>query len=491
MRLRNYRYEGVAVLDGAIIMTLELVGARLIAPYFGSTIFVWTAVIGVILGALSVGYWYGGRLADRHASDAELTRIMTAGAGVLLISLLLAPLSLELAAALGGGLRLQAFVAAVLLFAPFNVLAGIISPYLAKLKLTSLSDAGSSMGRLYAAGTIGSILGTFITGYWLIGMMGSRVLGFSLIIVLLVSTLLLGFKTWRWQRLGLAVVAGMMMSWPHLGAAVPAGAVGSSLIYDGDSTYSRYMIRDAEYNGRTVRHLQTDKFGTQSAVYLDDFRDPPLVYIQRYMEVAAAADNPKRALIIGGGTYTLPRLLSDKYPGMAIDVVEIDPTLDDLATEYFDYSPDPRIRLIHEDGRTFLNSNTQRYDLIYVDAFSSLTPPFTLTSTEAVRKLAAGLTPDGVIAVNLVSAIEGAEAGFLRAQLATYRDTMAHVSARRASKDDYGSQMMQNIILLAGRSADPVQRAGATMKPLGVSAEGGQILTDDFAPVEHLLQKMF
>jgi predicted membrane-bound spermidine synthase len=489
MILRNYRYESVAVLDGAIIMTLELVGARMIAPYFGSTIFVWTAVIGVILGALSLGYWYGGQLADRGASNRDLVKIMTFGALVLLVSLLMAPLSLELAASLGGGLRAQALVAAILLFAPFNVLAGIVSPYLAKLKLTSLSDAGSSMGRLYAAGTAGSILGTFVTGYWLIGLFGSRVLGLGLVVLLLGSSLLLSTRIWWWQRSILAMAAVAIMSWPHFAAAVPAGAVGSQLIYDGDSSYSRYLVRDSTYEGRRVRHLITDKLGAQSAIYPDDLQEPPFAYINRFMEMAAAG-NPKRVLIIGGGTYTLPRLLADKYPDVRVDVVEIDPKLDDLAKQFFAFTPNPRITVIHEDGRTFLNANTRQYDLIYLDAFSSLTPPFTLTTTQAVEKLAASLTPEGAIGVNLVSAVEGSKAHFLLAELATYRSILPQVTLHYGGAGHTDSAV-QNVMMTAGWSAKAVNRIGGGMKTseTGFAARGGQILTDDFAPVEHILQQ--
>jgi hypothetical protein len=173
----RYRYELIAVLNGAIIMVLEIVGARIIAPHFGSSVYVWTAVIGVILGVLSAGYWYGGRLADRHASDRGLSLILGLAALVLLVSLLTRELSLGLAETLGGDIRLQALVAALLIFAPANFLMGTVSPYLAKLRITELSTAGSSVGGLYAAGTAGSIVGTFAAGYWLISVMGNRALG--------------------------------------------------------------------------------------------------------------------------------------------------------------------------------------------------------------------------------------------------------------------------------------------------------------------------
>jgi spermidine synthase len=479
----KYRYEALAVANGAIIMVLEIVGARIIAPHFGSSVYVWTAVIGVILAALSAGYWYGGRLADREASHRGLSQILLWAAATLLVALATQQLSLALAGTVASDLRWQALIAALLLFAPANFCMGMVSPYLAKLRLTNLQTAGSSLGTLYAAGTVGSIVGTFAAGYWLIGYFGSQVLGYVLVLALVATSV--GAEArhrWLW-RLAVALGAVFMLVAPGRQAAAIQPL---KLLYDGDSAYSHYRVADVDVGGRIERLLMTDPLGAQSGIYLDNPNEPAFSYIQRFVETARAAGEPKRILLIGGGAYTLPRLLLAQHPQATVDVVEIDPKVLELASQYFAYKPDARVRVWHEDGRTFLNRNQQQYDLIYMDAFSSITPPFQLTTTEAVGRLSKAVGADGLVVVNLISDQTGAEVGFAAAQYATYLKNFAGVAIGQVAPEA-PADMRQNLLLVAGANKSKVGRvaeataiAGAPQLPVAAA------LTDDFAPVERL-----
>lgn len=475
-----HRYDLIAVMNGAIIMVLEIVGARIIAPQFGSSIYVWTAVIGVILAAMSAGYWYGGRLADRAASDRGLSFILVLAAIVLMVSLVTRELSLAVAAELGSDIRLQALVAAILLFAPANFLMGMVSPYLAKLKITNLATAGSSVGALYAAGTAGSILGTFAAGYWLIALMGNRMLGWWLVVALLVASAVASWRVFIWQRLALTGAVVVLMMLPDFGRAASDT---ETLVYDGDSAYARLQVVDVASGARL---LLTDNAGAQSGVFLDQPNKPAFGYIRRFLEAAEAGVSPQRVLLIGGGAYTLPHLILNRYPKARVDVVEIDPKLDELAERFFGFRPDPRVRIIHQDGRTFLNANRDQYDIIYMDAFSSLSPPFQLTTSEAVGRLARSTIPDGLVVVNLISAQVGAEAGFAEAEYATYHEHFGQVFVAPVV-ERVSLEYRQNLILVAGRQKDRVRPVAERLGALAVTQPGtGQILTDDFAPVEQL-----
>ena len=484
-RLRQYRYELIALIGGAVVMVLELVGARMIAPYFGSSLYVWTAVIGVILGAMAWGHWYGGRLADRGASRPHLALIMALAAAVLLVSLVLQDLVLALAAHPGGDVRWQALVAALWLFGPVNAVLGLVSPYVAKLKLTSLEQAGRSVGQLYAAATAGSIIGTFAAGYWLITVLGNRVLGLWLVVVLVATSFLASTRPWRWIRVASAVaVVGLIWSGASLAPREPG------LVYDGDSAYARYQVVQQLFRDQPARLLLTDNLGAQSGTFVNQPNEPAFDYIRRFVEVAEAAERPQRILMIGGGTYTLPRLLHQRLPQAQIDVVEIDPQLDEVAKRYFFFQPSPQIRIIHEDGRVFLNRNHTKYDLIYVDAFTSLSPPVQLTTTETTARFKASLTPNGAVAVNIVSAYRGAQAGFLAAELATYRPVLPGLALVSGTVGASATDR-QNIVVITG--ADPAHiKALADRLPTPKLSlpdlTGISPLTDDFAPVEALTQ---
>jgi predicted O-methyltransferase YrrM len=478
-----YRYELIAVLNGAIIMVLEIVGARIIAPPFGSSVYVWTAVIGVILGALSLGYWYGGKMADRGASDRGLAVILVLAAAVLLMSLLTREVTLALAVAVGGDIRLQALAAAVILFGPANFLMGTVSPYLAKLRIANLATAGASVGRLYAAGTLGSIVGTFAAGYWLIAVLGNRALGLWLVVGLIVASLMAERRRWVWQRTAVAVAVGVLMVLPRFEQARAGQA---PLLYDGDSTYARWQVLEVPYKGQPARLITSDWNAVESGMFVNEPGRPAFDYIERFLNVAEAMGGPRRVLVIGGGTYTLPRMLLERYPGTMVDVVEIDPKLDELAAHFFGYKPDPRVRVIHEDGRTFLNGNQEVYDVVFIDAFASTVPPFQLTTVEAVERVARSLAPDGVVAVNLIAAQAGAGAAFAQAEAATYRARFAQVAVAPAVAGS-AATARQNLILMAGRHAERVQTVVNRFGTGRAEVGPGPVLTDDFAPVEQMM----
>lgn len=474
-----YRYELIAALSGAVVMMLELVGARMVAPYFGTSIYVWTAMIGVILGSLSFGYWYGGKLADRGADNRGLAMILSVSAGLIGLSMLFQEPLLKAVAGLGVDVRFQAVIAALFLFAPASCLLGIVSPYVVKLKLSSLSTAGRSVGQLYAAGTAGSIIGTFATGYWLISWFGNFTLGLSLVVLLLAVSFIANTKVWRWGRIIIAVIAVMVLIAPK--------SANAGIVADIDSAYSRYQVSEMQSDdGKRLRLLLTDNQGAQSGYIVGEPNTTVFDYIEGFKTVADAYGPMKSMLMIGGGAYTFPSMIARQQPDATVDVVEIDPKLDEIATKYFDFRPTSNVHLTHQDGRAFLNQNKHAYDLVYVDAFSSLSPPYQLATVEASRALRAATSPGGLAVANVIARPQTDDLYFA-ATYHTYRQVFESVKIYRvqASAD---VKRRQNLLFVMGDSSSVARISKELQRYSEVAYPShGQLLRDDHAPVDQLI----
>lgn len=470
--LRRHRYELVAALTGATVMMLEIVGARLIAPFFGTSTYVWTAMIGVILGALSLGFYYGGRLADRDRPAAGLELIISGAAVLVLVMVLFQQPVLELLARQRLDLRLSAVLAAITLFGVPSFLIGMVSPHLAKIRVTSLKTTGATIGRLEAAGSLGSIAGTFLSGYVLLAYFGARNLSIMLAVTLVLTSFLIGRREFLPLRFGILAAALALLLWNPL----PAG-----VLADKDTAYSRFLVREGRLGSRPFRTLLMDGQSIQSAAYADDFSEPAAPYIARFFDVAAAYDPSGRILVVGGGAHSFPVIWQHHSPDTAIDVVELDPGLREISERYFGFEQGPQTRLFYEDGRSFLNRARERYDLIFMDAYSSLTPPFQLSSIEAVRRLDDNLGEHGVVVVNAAATYHG----FLPSLVRTYGAVFPHLAAYSASPADI-LDGTQNFIILASRDAAALERAATRLMHRVSLPAGGMVLTDDFAPVERL-----
>jgi len=487
--MRSYGCELTVFICGAAVMVFELIGSRVLAPYAGTSLYVWTNLIGVILASLSVGYWWGGRIADRRP-DARLLSLMVFMAAVCVG--LTAVLKDRLLSSLGawcGGYGMFSLCASLLLFAPANVFLGMIFPHATKLKIHDLGTSGSTVGRLYALSTMGSISGTFLAGFVLIPALGSGRL-------LLMISAGLGL-------LSLALFAGPFAKM-RAGMLLLLLAAGRSLRGDGlrdvlcdiDTPYNRVWIHREtdEATGRPILALSTDPYGQESAMYLDG-EDLVFDYMKFFRLAEQFSPGFRRALMIGGAAYAYPKYFLRRYPEGQIDVVEIDPMLTELARKHFNLRDNPRLTVLHEDGRTFLNRSGNRYDLIIIDAFRDANClPYQLTTVEAVRRMREMLTEKGSVLVNIIGAIEGANGRFTRAEYATYAEVFPHVMLFPVD-DPMNAREVQNIILAAMRSyRQPPPESGDAeigrylrhLWKRGVVADV-PVLTDDRAPVEYYL----
>lgn len=455
-------------------MTLEIVGARLIAPYFGTSTYVWTAMIGVILGSLAFGYAIGGRLADRDNAKNSLGFIILIAATLVMVLGLLQMPVLERLAATDWDIRLNALLAALILFAAPSVLIGMVSPHLAKIRIISLETSGSSVGKLEAAGALGSIAGTFLCGYFLLGIFGSRAIIIGVVGLLLITSLL---ADWR-RKSGLHVLIAIL--------AIAIGVITTNInsngvIADVDSSYARYRVVELASYGQEAVGLVTDNGGIQSAVS-KAWPDRLLFsYIRAFNDALLSHPDPQSILIIGGGTYTFPEAAAKQYPGIQVDVVEIDPKLTQLAKKHFDFDEQPNLRIINEDGRTYLNNTTKKYDLIFMDAYNSLAPPFQLTTQEALEEVHRSLKQDGQLISNIIGKGDAYNDAYLQAMQATAASVFTYVDVQPAN-DGLALAPEENYNYILTASNQPKEQIDASaLRPNAL------VLTDDFAPIEQLV----
>jgi predicted membrane-bound spermidine synthase len=491
----RYSLELVVFLAGAAVMILELTGSRLLAPYLGTSIFVWTSLIGIILACLSFGYWLGGRTADRFPRPSVLA-LMLLGAGLWMGLLsLLADRTIIFTMSALGDLRSSATVVSVFLFGVPSVLLGMVSPFAARLRIASVDRAGTTVGNLYALSTMGSILGTFLAGFVLIAYLSNPAILRLLFVLLVVTSFLASPRGLLPLRGSLVLVVGLLM------VLRPAGLRASVLenLVDVNTLYSRAWIydRDLEVDGKMLRtrflRIGIENSGAMFLNYWGNVFDYPAFFdLGLHFK-----PETKKTLMIGGGSYTYPGLFLHEHPEATMDVVEIDPGVTEIAREYFFLEDNPRMRIFHEDGRVYLNRTEEQYDVIFVDAFKSyFYIPQHLVTVEAVEAMSDALVPDGALCVNLLGTLEGAGSEIIHAVYATFSEVFPRVYLFPVQFPEDGSES-QNIMLVALKSADPPAFTSDTETwnellghrwteeiPLDRKP-----LRDSFAPVEHYVSK--
>lgn len=494
--MNNYRLEFIVFLCGATVMVFELVGTRVLAPHLGTSTFVWTSLIGVILGSLSIGYWIGGRIADRKSEWEVLSGIIFLAAAIIGITTFMRELILDLIGLNIADIRWASVLASLLLFAPASILLGMVSPYAVKLKSQKLEEIGTTVGDLYAFSTVGSIIGTFLAGFYLIPRFGTNN------ILILISLTLTAIAIIALS--GRAIQQRLLMLFLSL-AIIAGGSYQAEkydiheFVADVDTEYSRVQVLDTIHRkslkdkGVAVRILLMGNTAN-SGIYHD--KEDLFLQYTRYFRLARHfRPDVKNSLMIGGGAFVYPTEFIRLFPESTMDVVEIDPALTDLARKYFRFRPDQRLRVINEDGRTFINRSQGRYGVVFCDAFSSYySIPYQLTTLESVKHLHRLLDDEGVAIVNIISAIEGDDGRFLRAEYATFRKVFSQVHLFPVRNPEDG-KLIQNIMLVAlkgGRvhsmsSSDPELESYLTHLwkrnvPLDLP-----VLTDDFAPVDHYI----
>lgn len=391
-----------ALLTGAIVMALEILGSRLLAPVFGNSLFVWGALIGVILAAMSSGYAFGGWVSDRYHGPFVLAGLLLfSGSWTFLIAWLNQPVLFKVAGVIEDPRWGPCAAAAVLLAPPAFGLSGVL-PAMLRLAVSDLDYLGRHTGRMIALSTIGSLVGTWGTAFFFLSLIGTQ----SLVAWLGAIQVVLGIS-WLMRGTGVApAVVGLMLV---VSGSLGAGALSpiqvlKTPVHQEDSPYQQVRIRDDDL----FRYLVLDR--TFHAVM---WKAEPVTLFLPYSQLMVASlglvPEPKRGLILGHGGGSLAKWLAVRWPELELDIVEFDPVVVRMAEEYFEYHAPPQHHVYVRDARAFLQSSPYRYDVIWVDAFARHMIPFHLTTTEFFSELRAHLASNGVLALNLASSGEGGD----------------------------------------------------------------------------------
>jgi spermidine synthase len=493
----------VAFMTGGIVMSFEMLGSRYLNPYFGSGIYTWAALISTVLAALTLGYFLGGWLADRTASALVL------GATVLVASLYFLALPtfsdalLDLLLADIDDVRTGSLVAslAILLF-PVTLL-GMYSPFAIRLMLRSAEQSGIVSGTVYGVSTAGSIIGTLGTTFLLIPLIGTKAITYSLGAAGVLCGLILMALPRVERRRPVAVMAGLLA---FAALAAPAAraepvideAVRGAMLKRSDG---RLAHVESEYNDIYVNKRRgelTMSFQLKGWDYTEsvtDLRDPdalPLRYAQAMTIAMAYPEEPKRILMLGLGGGTISTYFGRAMPELAIDVVEIDRRVIEVSKQYFGLRDTERVRYLDGDGRVFLNRNKGLYDLIVLDAYRGGFVPFHLLTKEFYALVKQRLTPGGAVASNVHDGTK------------LYHSTVKTLAEVFSAVDLYPSGSGEVIAVATARplpDKDAVAAQAAALQerykfryPLTEvfkrrmedpksQIAGGELITDDFAPV--------
>jgi spermidine synthase len=469
----------------------EIAAVRLLAPYFGASTIIWANTIGVVLVALSVGYWLGGRLADRHPNMRGLCLLSLAAAALLAAVPFAADPLLNVAVDALDNISAGAFIGSLLavlaLVAVPVMLLGAVSPYAIRLGVSTVEEAGTVAGRLYALSTAGSLVGTLSSALLFIPLIGTRrtFLVFALAISLVAVTGLRPMRRWALAPAGIVALIALPVG--TLKAQTDDGRV----IYETETEYQYARVierpdgsRKLELNEGQAEHSEYIPGTSLTGNYWDGHIVLPF---------AGRAEPPRRVAILGNAAGTMSRAYEEFFPATRVDGVEIDPKLSEIGRRYFDMN-NPRLHVYNEDARPYLRRTDAKYDAISLDTYRQPYIPFYLTTKEFFELVRDHLTPDGVVVVN-VGHPKG-EDGLEKALAATMGDVFTHV-LRDPIKRVNTLLVASDGSLSAARLRDAVPNMPAGLRPtalaqvprLGRPLEGGQVYTDDKAPVEWLVDK--
>ncbi len=500
--LKSRELPFVVFITGAAVLVVEVAAVRILSPYFGNTIYTVSGVISVILAALSLGYYAGGRMADRRPEESLFYGMVLVGGLSIILLQLLAFLFLPL---LGYGLPLAIgpLVAALFLFFVPGFVLGTLSPFAIALQKLRVPDGiGTVSGEIFFWSTCGSIVGSLLTGFVLVPSFGvDRIIVATgaLLLVFGAAMMLRSSKDPKMvSRAILLLVLGLGLALFLVSRDADAGVV-----YSRDGVYEKITVKDTTYKERPARMLLQDR-SSSAAMFLDD---GALVfdYTKYYALYRLAHADVRRALVIGGGAYSIPKELLRELPEAEIEVAEIEPSLLEIAQRYFELPRDPRLHNIVADGRRMLHDTQEPYDLIFGDAYYSLySIPGHLVTEEFFSLVKSRLTPNGVFVGNFIGDLSHASPSFILSEMRTFRRVfpnsyffatqsphtlepqnivfMGIVGEKKIDLSSVSRLYNTESVLagLEGRVIDP-ERFHLGMHP---------ILTDNYAPVEYLASRV-
>ena len=494
-----------ALVTGFATIATEISASRLIAPYFGSSTFIWANLIGVTLLFLAIGYWLGGRVADAHP-DATIMYALIGVAGVCLalvvpISRPILRASLDAFDERDAGAFLGSLAATLALFAPTILALGMVAPYAIRLRISTVADAGKAAGSLYALSTAGSILGSFLPVIFLLPEIGTRNTFWTLATVQIVMSIT-GLVAERRHGLALSTLV-----------AAPILVIGSSQASQGDlkPAYRGELVAEFESDNNYIQVLQDED---ETLLALNDGHAIHSIYNPNSLETggpwdyftlgpllteSSAHPAPGRALIVGLAGGTTARQLHAAYPGIEVDGIEIDQKIVDIGREYLGLTDDVA-NVIVGDGRYELARSNTVYDLVCLDAYRQPYVPFHLATVEYFTEVADHLSDRGVVAVNagrtdqdfrlvdaLAATLREVFVTVIAVDVERYDNTLLFATNAPASLDGFVANLeVQTTPGLLGS----VARWSLERGNIRLATADATVLTDDRAPVEWIIDQI-
>jgi spermidine synthase len=488
--VRDFPPVGLVVfVVGAASLGAEIAAARLLAPFFGASTVVWANTIGVVLVSLAVGYWLGGRFADRHPrKDALCMLVLVAAVAVALVPLAADPFldaSVEALDEVSAGAFIGSLMAAAVLIAPPLMLLGAISPFAVRLAVKTVEESGAVAGRMYAISTAGSLVGTFASALVLIPLLGTRrtfmVFGLACALAAVAGTR---------RRIAVVVPAAILAI-----AALPTGTVKGSeearVLEEVETRHQYARVVEDEDGDRKLElneGLAVHSLYRPGSYLTNDYWDGFLV-----LPFAAGDGAPRRIAILGNAAGTTARAMGRFFPETHVDAVEIDRELTRLGREWFDLR-NPRMKVHHEDARPFLRRSRGGYDAIFVDVYRQPYIPFYLATREFFALARERLRPGGSMVVNVghpagqdeLEKVLGATLGVPFGNVA--RDPIEDTNTLLvASESPVSARHLRRAVRRMPAELRSVARATASR--LRARLPGGAVYTDDRAPVEWLIDR--
>lgn len=489
------------------ILVIEIVAGRILAPFVGVSLYTWTSIIGVVLAGISIGAYLGGKLADRFPGRKTLGwLLLVSGIATLLIS----PVT-NLVAGYHFPTSLMMrilIVTAITFFIPSCIL-GMISPLVVKLAIRNLERVGNVVGKIYAISTLGSILGTFAAGFFLISWLGTRHIILVMGMILILTSLVWGslFKTKK--SIGFLLIPSFLVISTY-GMAFKPPLTSDTRCYK-ESDYYTVKVKDAvSKDGKTpLKALILDNL-VHSYVNLKDPLHIEYQYEKIYADVLKwrfGKDEAFRSLTIGGGGYTFPRYMEVFYPNAHLDVVEIDPEVTSIVYTYLGLPQSTRIQSVNEDGRWFVMNTKEKYDVIFIDAYNDLSIPYHLTTKEFAQQIRNILNKNGLVLTNIIDNFQ--KGAFLPSYMRTLQQVFGEQNVYLISISPQFEKIgTSTFIVLTGRDDINIEEFESFIK---TRVEGqvtsavvpdnlvnefmrknhSVVLRDDYAPVDNLIAPVF
>lgn len=506
MRRRLWKANTIVFISSFCVMVIELIAARILAPYIGVSLYTWTSIIGVILAGIALGNYFGGIIADKFPRPFIMVLIFMAGSMATIVILPFVKI-VAVASWFGGLPLILSFMlkTACVFFLPAVILS-MVSPMVIKMTLPDVGKTGGVVGTIYAFSTVGSIIGTFFTGYFFILWFGTRTVVW-LVAAILIITGILSWFLWRvperWKPSPTNLVTWIVVVVVILGAVtVYQFSEAWQEVYTKESNY--YAIKVSTENGNK-KVLILDHL-VHSYVYPDNPTILDYGYEKTFTEIAdyVMQKNPNpRVLHLGGGGYSFSRYMALVYPGSVNEVVEIDPEVTRVAYSELGLPPGLNIKTYNLDARLFLiqRKSNEKYDIVAGDVFNDFSTPFHLTTMEFDRLVKNNMSENGIYMINIIDDFQNGR--YIPSFIHTLRQVFKHVYLF-SSSEDWGNLGLGTFVIAASdRNIDTQeykqliqQRGSGTLSAYPgnesalnryVAERNPLLLTDDHTPTDILI----